>query len=103
MTVPTLAEVRAWANVPATVLPDAILQQVLTAELMLQARLCTLPLPYPDELAQALLRRVQRHIAARNLPLGLTAEGYEYGPARLPRYDQEIERLEAPHRAVVLA
>ena len=55
-------------------------------------------------LAQALLRRCGREISARQLPLGLSADmAGEYAPVRLPAYDVEIERLEAPYRVIAVA
>lgn len=96
------ADVRLWIGVPATVLTDAQLQDVIDAETSAQALLCTVDpvVEYPD-LAQALLRRVGRAVAARNLPTGLVP-GAEFGLMRLPQVDAEIERYEAPHRRTVL-
>jgi hypothetical protein len=98
--VPTLAQVRAWVQVSATTITDEQLQQVIDAELSNQARLCRVPDDgYPPDLAQALYRRVGRELAAKSIPTGLT-DG-EFGPARLPMFDAEIERLEGPRRVVV--
>lgn len=58
---------------------------------------------YTEALAQALLRRVQREIAARNLPLGMVGLEAEYGPANIPAYDALTEMHEHPFRRVVLA
>jgi len=58
---------------------------------------------YTEGLAQALLRRVQREIAARNLPLGMVGLEAEYGPANIPAYDSLTEMHEHPFRRVVLA
>lgn len=58
---------------------------------------------FPDALAQALLRRVQREIAARNLPLGMVGLEAEYGPANIPAFDALIEHHEHAFRRVVLA
>jgi hypothetical protein len=107
--IPTLEEVRAWIAVPATSLPDDDLQQILNAEIEIQARTCRIPedsaeAVYPPALARALLRRCQRQVAARNVPLGvLGAEGAEFGPLNLPRWDAEVGRLEASYRIVVVA
>jgi hypothetical protein len=111
--IPTLEQVRAWCQVPATAVSDEDLQQILDAELGIQARTCRLPTDpeppaeeatYPEALARACLRRCQRQVAARAVPLGMVgADGAEYGPVNLPRWDAEIGRLEASYRQVVVA
>lgn len=112
--VPTSSEVRAWVQVPASAISDADLDQILAAELAIQARICRLPVDpdpdtggeasYPDALSRAILRRCQREIAAKALPLGiLGSEGAEYGPMVLRSWDAEISRLEASYRQVVIA
>jgi hypothetical protein len=109
VTVPTLADVRAWVGVSLTSITDAQLQGVIDAEVALQASTCDLTptdetsTAYPPEMVQALYRRVARECAARGLPLGLTDVVGEYGPARIPTFDAEISRLEAPRRNVVVA
>jgi len=100
---PSLADVRAWVQVPASILSDPQLQIVLDAELLLQARLCRIG---PDDtldpnLTQAIYRRVAREVAARGVPLGMLGADSEYGPARLSRWDSEIDRLEGPSRVLV--
>lgn len=109
MPAPTLDEVRAWCEVSANVVTDAQLQAVCDAETELQAArlapmptLATYPVEMPASLAQALLRRVARELAARGVPLGVTGAD-EYGPVALPSYDSEIERLEAPWRSIPVA
>ena len=109
--IPDLAQVRAWVQVPATSIPDADLQQILDAELAVQARTCRIPVDaegaeatYPEPLARACLRRCQRQVAAKAVPLGMVgADATEYGPVSLPRWDAEIGRLEASYRQVVVA
>jgi hypothetical protein len=102
---PTLDQIRAWIKVPATAIPDDQLQQVVDAEAGIQARLCRIPTDtYPPELCQALYRRVQRHIAAKAVALGLVGlDQTEYGPVRVPGYDAEVNRLEASLRIPVIA
>lgn len=97
------ADVRLWIGVPATVLTDAQLDDVIAAETSAQAAICTVAdatVAEPD-LSQALLRRIGRAVAARNLPTGLVP-GSEFGLMRLPGVDAEIERYEAPHRKTVM-
>jgi hypothetical protein len=101
---PSVADVRSWANVSATSLSDAQIEQIITAETALQTAACRWGDEFPAALSQALLRRSARQIGGRQLPLGLTAEtGGEYAPVRLPSFDVEIERLEAPYRVVAVA
>lgn len=101
---PTLADIRAWISVPATVLDDNALGWVAGAEQAAQASTCgTLPDPITDDLHQAFMRRVARHVAARGVPLGLIGLDSEYGASRLVRWDAEVDRLEAPHVSVVVA
>ena len=104
MTPPTLAEVRAWLQVPASAVSDPQLQAALDSEVILQAAQCRIPVDVmapTSHLTQALYRRVGRVIAARGVPLGAVGADSEYGPSRLSRWDAEIERLEGPARVVV--
>jgi len=58
---------------------------------------------YPDDLAEALKRRVARTLALRNTPLGVIPGDAEGGPATfIPRMDSEIRRFEAPYRRLVV-
>jgi len=101
---PSLVDVRAWIQVPATLISDEQLQIVINAEVLLQAKLCTIaedPTGWPADLRQAIYRRVAREIAAKGIPLGTFGADSEYGPARLSRWDAEIGRLEGPSRKVV--
>lgn len=59
---------------------------------------------YPAALSRACLRRCQRQIAAKNLPLGVIGQdGAEFGPLTVPSWDAEIRRLEASYRIPVIA
>lgn len=89
---------------PATVVTDDQLAQVIAAEALLQARLCKVPddpEALPPDLVQAIYRRVAREVAARGVPLGMLGADTEYGTARLGRFDAEIQRLEGPSRKFV--
>jgi hypothetical protein len=112
--IPDLATVRAYLRVPATVLPDEDLERMRVGCLTDQIARCRWPgqdTPedttddaYPDTLAQALLRRIQRECAAKNLPLGLVGlDGGEYGPQSLPAFDALITEHEKAYRRQVLA
>lgn len=107
-----LATVRAYVQVPATALSDEDLQRMIDASSDDQAQRCAWPevddagqpLDRPAALDQALLRRVQREIAARNLPLGMVGlDASEYGPERLPYFDALVEEHERAYRRQVLA
>ena len=106
---PTLDEVRAWIDVPDSMISDGQLEEVLFAELEDQLHLCVWEgAEYPPGLRQALFRRCARTVAARGLPLGtlpipMTGTGAEYGAALLPRWDPEIERYELPFRDMVVS
>lgn len=104
-TVPDLATVRAYLKVPVTALSDEDLTRMLNACQEDQAARCAWSgAEYPDALGMALLRRVQREVAARNLPLGMVGlDASEYGPTRLPYLDALVEEHERAFRRVVLA
>jgi hypothetical protein len=107
-TIPDLATVRAYLKVPATALSDDDLTRMMAAAEQDQSARCvwsgTGPDDYPDALAQAFLRRVQREVAARNLPLGMVGlDASEFGPTRLPFLDSLVEEHERAYRRVVLA
>lgn len=101
---PTVDAVRAWIQVPATILDDPQLAGVIGSEAELQLALLTFdPLgPYRDDVVQALYRRVARQVAARGVPLGILGSDAEYGGVYLGRWDAEIARLEGPSRALVM-
>lgn len=105
-TIPDLQAVRDYVRVPATSLSDEDLERMRLACLGDQEARCAWgtddPDAYPESLAQALLRRVQREIAARNLPLGMVGLEAEYGPSRIPAFDALVEHHEAAYRRMVL-
>lgn len=73
----------------------------LTAEAAAQRGRCRIPAAYPADLRSALLRRAQRALAMRRLPLAMPTGDPDIGPQILPGNDPEVRRLEAPHRKVV--
>lgn len=109
--IPDLTTVRAYLRVPATVLSDDDLERMRMAALTDQIARCAWPGQddpdadtYPDTLAQALLRRIQREAAAKNLPLGMVGlDGAEYGPQSLPTFDALISEHERAYRRQVVA
>lgn len=89
-TVPTAGEVATiLGKIPADV------DDVYPAEVADQAARCR-TVPYNDALAGALVRRVSRHLAMKNLPLGVVVD--ETGSTRIGTNDPEVRRLEAPYR-----
>jgi hypothetical protein len=100
-----LETVRAYIKVPATNLSDEDLQRMVDGCSADQWARCVWdPAAYPEGLALALLRRVQREVAARNLPLGMVGlDAAEYGPTRLPQLDALVDEHERAFRRVVLA
>lgn len=101
-----LDTIRAYIRVPATQLSDEDLGRMLAGCSDDQWARCVWDTTgtYPDALAQALLRRIQREVAARNLPLGMVGlDASEYGPQGLPYLDALVEEHERGFRRVVLA
>jgi len=100
---PAVDLVRAWIQVPATVLDDPALAQVIGSEVELQYALLTFDPDGParDDIVQALYRRVARQVAAKGVPLGVLGTDAEYGGVYLGRWDAEIARLEGPSRTLV--
>lgn len=77
------------------------LAKALAAEKAAQARRCRVPADdgqWPEDLAEALMRRVMRNLGMRNLPLGI--QDSDAGGIRVGGTDPEIRRLEAPHRRI---
>jgi hypothetical protein len=107
---PDLATVRAYVRVPATSLSDEDLERMMSAAATTQADgRDTDRGRDPDTqqvagaLEQAFLRRVQRQIAGKNLPLGMVGvEASEYGPTGIA-LDNLIIELERPYVRAVLA
>lgn len=98
-TPPTLQNVKDYLT-PLGAWTDAEITDARDAEIAAQVAVCRFPadpvlpappLAYPADLASALKRRVLRHLNTKNL-----------GNAKAIPPDDEIRRLEAPHRRVVL-
>lgn len=102
MAIPDLAAVKAYLGASAGQWTDGDLGDVLASETAAQALACTVPESYPADLGQALLRRVQRALTLRTLPLGMVQGDAEGGSTVLPGRDSEVRRLEAGHRRLVV-
>ena len=80
----------------------AELADALNAEAAAQRARCRIRAVYPDDLRQALLRRVQRNLAMRGLPLAVLQGDADAGGNILPGNDPEVRRWEAPHRKMTV-
>lgn len=90
---------------------DTEVAQALYAETAAQARVVTFPadpappataLPFPEDLKEALFRRVAANLFARSLPGGVQASGGDGAVAvrSVGGGDREVRRLEAPFRRI---
>lgn len=70
----------------------------LAAERSAQRDRCGERAVYPDALREALLRRVQRNLAMRRIPLAVPTGDADGGPSVIPGRDPEVRRLEGPYR-----
>lgn len=75
----------------------------LATETAAQRAICAIPAYYPDDLRGALLRRVARNLGMQRLPLAQPQGDAEGGGSVIPPYDPEINRLERPHRRLLVA
>jgi hypothetical protein len=107
--IPTTDEVRAWIGLTTAQVSDDDLSAILAAELAIQARLLAIPgdeagTVYPEPLARAVMRRVQCHLARKNLPLGMVGgDATEWSPVSLQTWDAEVQRLESSYVVPVVA
>lgn len=101
---PDLTEVKAYLSTNGnTSTPDASITEALDAEAAAQRAVCYVPPVYPDDLREALKRRVARNLAARAVPVAQVTTFEGGGTAtRVPRTDPEVIRLEGPYRKVVV-
>lgn len=99
---PTAADVSVYLGANAGTWSMAEITDALGAERAAQRNRCGERALYPDDLRQALLRRVQRNLAMRRFPLGMTTGDADSGPAMVPGRDPEVRRLEAPYRRLVI-
>lgn len=112
---PTWQEAQAYLG--ETSWSDAEITAAFNAERAAQARVCRIPshvdstdplnpvtvLDWPDDLREALNRRVAHNLALRNLPLGVQASISQAAVAtnRVGGTDAEVARLESPYRKLV--
>ncbi|WP_409074070.1 hypothetical protein [Micromonospora chalcea] len=100
---PTTDDVAVYLREGAASWDTADLQDALDAEAAAQRSICRVGAVYPADLRQALLRRVQRNLAMRQLPLAVQMWDAEGGGGTvLPGRDPEVRRFEAPYRKLVI-
>jgi hypothetical protein len=98
-----LDDLKAYLGPTAAKYSDAVLTGVITTESAAQASKVNYPPSPAPELAEALMRRCQRNLALRALPIGLTdVQGDADTRSYVPGRDPEIQRLEGPYRKLVL-
>jgi hypothetical protein len=98
--VPTVAEVTAYLGPDSSWSEDAV-TSAYNAELAAQRKWCRIPNDhFPDDLGEALKRRVAHNLALRGLPLGVqaTISDYSATTTRVGGEDAEVIRLERPYR-----
>jgi hypothetical protein len=94
---PDLATTKVYLGVNS--FSDAEISDALNAESGAQRSVCRVPADYPDDLAQALKRRVARNLSLRKLPLAVLRGDSDGGDSTVvPGRDPEIRRLEGPFR-----
>lgn len=98
MGMPTVDDVARYLKGAAASWSTADLQEELDAEAEHQQAKCGIRAAYPTPLRKALLRRVQRALAMRALPLATVQGDADGGNILLPGNDPEVRRLEAPYR-----
>ena len=100
MTAPDLTAAKEYLGQSGLSFTEDQVAGALAAETAAQAAVVKVG-TYPQDITEALLRRVARNLAMRNLPLGVQQD--EAGGIRIGMNDPEIRRLEAPHRKRVVA
>lgn len=99
---PVLGDVAKYLREFAVSWSDEELQGALNAEAAAQRAVCRVGAVFPDDLREALLRRVSRNLAMRNQPLAVLIGDAEVGNSTvLPGNDPEVKRLEGPYRKFV--
>jgi len=99
---PTVDDVARYLKSSAASWSEAELRDELDAEFEHQQAKCGVRAVYPVPLRKALLRRVQRALAMRALPLAVMQGDADGGSQLLPGNDPEVRRLEGPYRKLVV-
>lgn len=99
----TIDDLKTYLGPTAAKYTDDVLMSVIATETAAQAAKVNYPVVASPLLAEALLRRCQRNLAMRALPIGLTdVQGDADTRSYVPSSDPEIRRLEGPFRKLVL-
>lgn len=99
---PTVADASVYLGSSAASWSMAQIEGAFNAERSAQRSRCGERAVYPDDLREALLRRVQRNLAMRRLPLAVPTGDADGGPSVIPGRDPEVRRLEGPFRRVTV-
>lgn len=102
---PTALDVFDYLGANSNSWSEGTVQEALDAEAAAQRKACRVGATYEADLREALLRRVQRNLELRNMPVGIltTSDGDASMGIRLGRNDPEVSRLEAPYRRLIVA
>jgi hypothetical protein len=95
---PTVDDVAHYLRDAASGWSMAELTRAFNAERTAQRGKCGERAVYPDDLREALMRRVARNLAMRGLPLAVNVGDADTASTILPGNDPEVRRLEAPWR-----
>jgi hypothetical protein len=98
--VPDVDDVRAYLGESADQYDDAEIDGALAAERQRQRDACTIPARYTAALREALMRRVQRNLAMRLLPLALQSDN-DGTAVRLGGDDPIVRSIEARYPKMV--
>lgn len=99
---PTVADASVYLGQAAASWSMAQITQAFNAERAAQRARCGERAVFPDDLREALFRRVQRNLAMRRLPLAVPTGDADGGPSVIPGRDPEVRRLEGPYRKRVM-
>lgn len=100
---PVLADVKEYLGTAAAKWSDVQIQRALDAQIHSQRHYNEIPADYPEDLWDALMRRIQRHLALRALPLGVQQNDSGAGPLMLPGKDPWVQSLEEPYSTIGVA
>jgi hypothetical protein len=98
---PSAEQFRAYASEDFGSYEDDEIEATIAAEAAAQRRVCRVGAVIPDDLWEALLRRVRVSLSRRGQPVLVTVDS-DGTNTFLPARDPEVRRLEAPHRKLVM-
>lgn len=98
---PDVEDVAAYLGPAADSWDEATLTAALAAEKAAQVRACRIPAPMPDDMREALLRRVAANLARRQLGPLPGPQGDAEVATVVPIRDPEVRRLEGSWRKCI--